>query len=47
MDRDAIDVSSGCQCGAVRYPDRQGWWSAIKASNHQHTDHDTAVWPPQ
>ncbi len=23
------------------------WWTAIKATNHQHPDHDTATWPPR
>jgi hypothetical protein len=25
--------------------DREGWAAAIKASNHQHPDHDTESWP--
>ncbi len=31
--------------GATEAPGREAWWSAIKASNHQHPDHDTDVWP--
>ncbi len=31
--------------GATEQPDREAWWSAIQASNHQHPDHDTEVWP--
>ena len=31
--------------GATEDPSREAWWSAIKASNHQHPDHDTDVWP--
>ena len=31
--------------GATEQPDREAWWSAIRASNHQHPDHDTDVWP--
>ena len=31
--------------GATEDPDREAWWSAIKATNHQHPDHDTDVWP--
>lgn len=31
--------------GPTEAPDRESWWSAIKASNHQHPDHDTADWP--
>lgn len=33
--------------GVTEQPDQEGWWKAIRASNHQHPDHDTAVWPPQ
>ena len=33
--------------GATEQPDRESWWSAIRATNHQHPDHDTEVWPPK
>ena len=31
--------------GITEQPDRQDWWSGIKATNNQHPDHDTAAWP--
>ncbi len=31
--------------GPTEDPDREAWWSGIKASNHQHPDHDTDTWP--
>jgi len=31
--------------GITEQPERQAWWSAIKATSRQHPDHDTAVWP--
>lgn len=33
--------------GITEAPDREAWWSAIKASTRQHPDHDTDTWPPQ
>lgn len=31
--------------GVTEQPERRDWWSAIKATNHQHPDHDTDQWP--
>lgn len=31
--------------GVTEQPDQEDWWSAIKSSNNQHPDHNTAVWP--
>ena len=31
--------------GITEDPEREDWWSAIRATSHQHPDHDTDVWP--
>jgi hypothetical protein len=34
------------QVGTTEASNDQAWVSSIRASNHQHPDHDTAEWPP-
>jgi hypothetical protein len=31
--------------GETEMPSQAAWAAAIKASNHQHPDHDTEIWP--
>lgn len=33
--------------GETEQPSQAEWAAAIKASNHQHPDHDTENWPPE
>jgi hypothetical protein len=39
---DAVEI-----VGTTEGANDSAWWTAIKATNHQHPDHDTADWPPR
>jgi hypothetical protein len=41
--KDLLTIEDG---GITEQPADREWWSAIQASNNQHPDHDTTVWPP-
>jgi hypothetical protein len=40
-----LTIEDGGETGTDDEDDR-AWAAAIKASNHQHPDHDTTTWPP-
>ena len=40
------NISGDPDGGPTEAPDRREWEAAIKATNNQHPDHDTKVWPP-
>jgi hypothetical protein len=42
-----FDTLPSIEHGGATEDDREDWAGAIKATNHQHPDHDTAVWPPK
>jgi hypothetical protein len=39
------DLAAARDYGATDAGDQAAWAAAIKSTNHQHPDHDTADWP--
>ena len=44
-DKAAEDLADVPDHGETEQPSQADWAAAIKASNRQHPDHDTEVWP--